>query len=242
LKFAVQDVWNRVSQSLCESLCSTFDKRIEQIRRTGKRFNKSKIKQKEKTKYLSWSKKWNNPEDIERVLIGQKIIQNLKDKQLKKMKKTIEKFRKKFEPKKDRLETKIDDAKKTSNSLLRKVKVEKLEKQLKELEQSYYPRQKERVKLWRDLHHMDLDAFYNSLPRDWKMNLIRERITVDNFSVADSTEAQTLLSMSDASEGDLKLDDADLNLIENPNEINIQNNIRAYDRMLIDEEEKEVDQ
>ena len=63
-----------------------------------------------------------------------------------------------------------------------------------------------------------------------------------NFSVADSTEAQTLLSMSDASEGDLILDYADLNLIENPNEINIQNNIRAYDRMVIDEEEKEVDQ
>jgi hypothetical protein len=140
------------------------------------------------------------------------------------------------------LKTKIDDAKNISNSAIRKVKVEKLEKQLKELEQSYYPGQKERVKLWRDLHHMDHDAIYNSLPRDWKMNLIRERINVDNFSVADSTEAQTLLSMSDASEGDLKLDDADLNLIENPNEINIQNNIRAYDRMLIDEEEKEVDQ
>jgi hypothetical protein len=46
------------------------------------------------------------------------------------MKKTIEKFRKKFEPKKDRLETKIDDAKKTSNSLLLKVKLEKLERKL----------------------------------------------------------------------------------------------------------------
>jgi len=154
------------------------------------------------------------------------------------MKKTIEKFRRKFEPKKDSLETKIEDAKKISNPAIRKVKVDKLEKQLKELEQSYYPEQRERVKLWKDLHHMDLDAFYNSLPRDWKINLIRERITVDNFCVADSTEAQTLLSMSDASEGDLKLDDADLNLIYDPNEINIQINLRAYDRMLIDEGRK----
>jgi hypothetical protein len=244
MKLAVHDIWNRIPVSLCESLCSTFDKRIRQIRRTGNRFNKSKLSQKEKKKYLNWNKKWNDPDDIERVLIGKKIIQNLKDKQLKKMKKVVDKFRHKFEQKKDKLESEIEEEQNIKDVSKRKEKLDKLQRKLKELEQSYYPEQRERVKAWRDLHNMDLDTFFNNLPRDWKMNLIRERITSDNFSVTDSTEAHTLLSMSDANEDDLKLDEADLNLLNNPNEINIRNNLQGRSKGMIveeDEEEKEIE-
>ena len=85
MKLALHDIWNKIPVSLCKSLCGYFDKVIDQVAKTGKRFDKKKFKYKDKKTYLNQNQKWNDPNDIERVIISSKIIQKLKDKKLKKL-------------------------------------------------------------------------------------------------------------------------------------------------------------
>ena len=74
MKLALLKIWNRIQVSLCERLCNSFDKRIEQIHRTGKRYVRVATKKKsEMEKKYVLSNAWNRTDEIERIVYNPKI-------------------------------------------------------------------------------------------------------------------------------------------------------------------------
>jgi hypothetical protein len=216
MKLAINDIWNRIPKSLCKSLCGRFDKVIDQIKKTGKRFDKRKEKFKEKKTYLNWKEKWNDSDDIERVVIGSKIIQTLRDKKLKKLNKIMVKFRKNFNKK---FEKKYSEEKLTQVRLRKGNNfAEKLRKEGEEKERKFRIEQKERVKAWVDFKNLSLEDFYNSLDKEFRLSLIREETEKEKENIINSlsnlsTNDFSAIDESEIQEGDLDLNSQDEELI-----------------------------
>ena len=232
MKFALNDIWNRIPQALCERLCNSFDERINLISKTGNRINKTLLKQKRKTKSLNWNTLWNNSDDLERVVINDKIIMKIKNKQVKKLKKEFishrEKFYKSFN-------------KKYSDSKIMKIRkkfgdgdADKLLLEKEEIHRKYCSENQPRAKRRKELNEMSVANFFASFDKETRLNFIRDRPFNINATDNVSTNPNTNINVSDINESD------DLDLPQDALDlINEEKPLEGINSGMI-EEEKEI--
>ena len=83
----LQWLWNRVPKSLCKNLINSFDKKMELIKEKGERANK-RSHSSEKSNY-SWKNSWNNNDKLERIIYNKKILEDMKEKKLRFLKRQL---------------------------------------------------------------------------------------------------------------------------------------------------------
>ena len=96
----LQYIWNRIPKRLCKHLINSFDKKIQKIKNDGERAN-----QRNHTKYKSigeWNNRWNDTDNIERIVYNQKVLDNMKIKKIREIKKEIKDIESAFKEAKTR--------------------------------------------------------------------------------------------------------------------------------------------
>ena len=83
----LQWLWNRVPKSLCKNLINSFDKKMELIKEKGERANKRSHSSK-KSNY-SWKNSWNDNDKLERIIYNKKILEDIKEKKLRFLKRQL---------------------------------------------------------------------------------------------------------------------------------------------------------
>ena len=83
----LQWVWNRIPKTICKNLINSFDEKINLLDKNGERVNKRKHKSK-KSNYI-WKNKWNENDQIERIVYNNKILEEMKEKKIKSLKKEL---------------------------------------------------------------------------------------------------------------------------------------------------------
>ena len=83
----LQWVWNRIPKTICRNLVNSFDEKIELLGKDGERVNKRKHRG-TKSNYI-WKNKWNQNDKIERIVYNDKILENMKNKKLKNLKREL---------------------------------------------------------------------------------------------------------------------------------------------------------
>ena len=78
---ALVKIWNRIPKTLCQKIIDTFDKRIEQVKDTGERYNR-RLEKKEverpQNQYQRWNHPWNPVDEIENVVFNDKALMSAK--------------------------------------------------------------------------------------------------------------------------------------------------------------------
>ena len=79
----LQQIWNRITKSICKNLIKSFDKKIDLLKeRKGERVNKRKHNKESKSNY-TWKNKWKTNDTIEYIVYNQKELERMKQKNLK---------------------------------------------------------------------------------------------------------------------------------------------------------------
>ena len=74
-------------KSQCKNLINSFDKKMELIKEKGERANK-RSHSSEKSNY-SWKNSWNNNDKLERIIYNKKILEDMKEKKLRFLKRQL---------------------------------------------------------------------------------------------------------------------------------------------------------
>jgi hypothetical protein len=85
LKLALVKVWNSIPVSLCRKLVDSFEKKIEQIKETGEKYNRKieKILDSSLKPSHRWNHPWNNSKEIENVVFNDKSLSHAKEQAVK---------------------------------------------------------------------------------------------------------------------------------------------------------------
>jgi len=183
-------IWNRIPASLCEKLCDSFDKKILQIAKTGKRYNSMRDKQKNtgKKENLNWNEIWNDYDGIERIVYNDEV---LKEHQKKAVKLLTKQFL--FERKVYNKEVLPKYKEKNIKELKKTLSFPQLNKHIAEgerLDKEYGERQMVLLERRDNVKNMSLEEYYSSLSSELRIKLINERVanSFDDFNTQAETE------------------------------------------------------
>ena len=100
----LQYIWNRIPKTICKNLVKSFDEKINLLGKDGERVNKRE--QKSKKANYSWKNNWNKTDQIERIVYNEKVLENMKKKKLKELRKELKKINSSLTEEKHRYSTK----------------------------------------------------------------------------------------------------------------------------------------
>lgn len=183
-------IWNKIPKSLCERLCDSFDKKILQIAKTGKRYNPLQETQENtgKRENLKWNEIWNENDEIERIVYNDQVLKEHQVKAVKLITKQFLSERKNFNKEfKERYSKKAIKERKgtfTYAQLLKHTREGEI------FEQDYRAMQKRRLERRDEIKNMTLEEYYNNLSDQMRIKLINERVThsFDDFMTQADTE------------------------------------------------------
>ena len=165
----LQYIWNRIPKTICKNLVKSFDEKINLLGKDGERVNKREHKSK-KSNY-SWKNNWNKTDQIERIVYNEKVLENMKKKKLKELRKELKKINSSLTEEKHRYSTKNKEKIKKNSFELYNFFLNEEKQMLESYETKNKEKEKE-IQKWISLKDKEL---FNEFSLTEKINNIKIR-------------------------------------------------------------------
>lgn len=163
----LQWVWNRIPKQICHNLIDSFDKKIELLKQVnGERVNKRNHSKKKK--YYTW-KNCYDKENEYRIVYNEKVLENMKQKKLKTLKKQLKEIKDSLIEEKKRYSWKNKEIIKRESKNLYNFFLNQ-EKEMIKIYDDKIKQKEDEISFFQDLEGEDL---FNRFNLDEKINNIR---------------------------------------------------------------------